>query len=147
MVFVRDPHFEKCCPEDPTPIPVPSLLTWLPAVPAVYLSQTVCCSTWRDTAAAHPGKRAPSFLCWGPFFTVTSSSTGRRPPRERHAWRLLLLHARRPAGWQEIGGVLWSLCLGRTLSRGSGRLQPLLTCQVLQGCISLEFITLFSPVL
>lgn len=146
MVFVWDPHSEKCCPEDPTPIPVPSLLTGLPVVPAIYLSQTVCCGTWRDTATAHPGKRAPSFLCRGPFFTVPSSSTGRRPPRERHAW-LLLLHARRPVGWQEIGGVLCYLCLGKTLSRGSGWLQPLLTCQVLQGCISLEFITLFSAVL
>ncbi|XP_007453780.1 PREDICTED: double-stranded RNA-binding protein Staufen homolog 2 [Lipotes vexillifer] len=97
IVFVWDPHSEKCCPEDPTPIPVPSLLTWLPVVPAIYLSQTVCCSTWRDTATAHPGKRAPSFLCREPFFTVTSSSTGRRPPRERHAW-LLLLHAHRPNG-------------------------------------------------
>ena len=47
-----------------------------------------------------------------------------------------LIHARRSSGWQEIEGVLCYPCLGHTLRRAPGQLQPLVTCQILQGCIS-----------
>lgn len=102
MIFVWDPHLEKCYPEDPPPPPLLhhhcSLLasTWLSVVLVIYLSQMVCHGTQR--------KESPPYSARDPSLSGNTSSTACQPPCGRHVL-LLLLHVVCPVGWQDIRDV------------------------------------------
>lgn len=133
------PHLEKCCPEEPTHLPVPSPLPRCQfpqrCLQCRFLLQTLLlCSEgqWRHALEGQPSR----VLCQGPF-SVTKwkdfqQCPAGQPPHGRHAVLLLL---RVVHGWAGRSAVLWDLCFGKTLSRTSRTLAASHPAR-LRGCFA-----------
>lgn len=136
----------------------PNLLlasTLLCVVPFIYVSQMVCCSTQRNTVAAHCRRRAPPastrLLLQGPFCTVKMrkrfhSCSACQSLMGGTPWWFCYKPSIQWDGrkWGGGQGALLTCASGRDMSRASRGVAAITNLQIPWGCVLLEFLTRLS---